>query len=268
MKHALLVFLLGGALVASSGCAACQSVPCGPCGGPEACGPGPCAGPMCRPFLGCGLFGWRCRAADCEAPCDPCQTECADCPPGPGCPCRPCGPLVWLFRLFYCDLFPTCGCGERYWGEYVSNPPDCCDPCDCHGNWIGRGNGCVAGSPQHAGPDGYGNLAGRGIPAGSYAAGRNPAGSRTEVTTPGSRYTGTRYPARQYVGGVQAAEQPRTPFAGVWEGYPRTYRATQSVPRSPAPLRVLSETNQAAGPASAGQSTDQAAQPKPLATQR
>jgi len=33
----------------------------------------------------------------------------------------------------------TCasGCGEIYWGEWLSDPPDACDPCDNHGNWIG-----------------------------------------------------------------------------------------------------------------------------------
>lgn len=29
------------------------------------------------------------------------------------------------------------GCGEIYWGEWISDPPDDCDPCDCHGNWVG-----------------------------------------------------------------------------------------------------------------------------------
>ena len=34
----------------------------------------------------------------------------------------------------------TCasGCGEFYWGEWFSDPPDDCDPCDDCGNWIGE----------------------------------------------------------------------------------------------------------------------------------
>jgi hypothetical protein len=34
-----------------------------------------------------------------------------------------------------------CGgnCGERYWGDFYNDPPDCCDPCDCHGNFTGGG---------------------------------------------------------------------------------------------------------------------------------
>lgn len=33
----------------------------------------------------------------------------------------------------------TCGsgCGEIYWGEWISDPPDKCDACDQDGNWIG-----------------------------------------------------------------------------------------------------------------------------------
>ncbi|HJN08769.1 MAG: hypothetical protein QGH33_01750 [Pirellulaceae bacterium] len=36
----------------------------------------------------------------------------------------------------------TCasGCGEIYWGEWISHPPDDCDPCDDWGNWIGPTN--------------------------------------------------------------------------------------------------------------------------------
>ncbi len=35
----------------------------------------------------------------------------------------------------------TCGggCGEVYWDEWLSDPPDCCDPCDDCGNWTGDG---------------------------------------------------------------------------------------------------------------------------------
>lgn len=39
----------------------------------------------------------------------------------------------------------TCGSGcgdEVYWGEWWSDPPKC-DPCDCHGNWIGPNPGRV-----------------------------------------------------------------------------------------------------------------------------
>ena len=41
-------------------------------------------------------------------------------------------PLVGLMK---CGT----GCGEVYWGEWTSDPPDCCDPCDSCGNWVGDG---------------------------------------------------------------------------------------------------------------------------------
>lgn len=35
----------------------------------------------------------------------------------------------------------TCGagCGDVYWGEWTSDPPASCDPCDDYGNWTGQG---------------------------------------------------------------------------------------------------------------------------------
>jgi hypothetical protein len=49
-----------------------------------------------------------------------------------------CGRLVGLAdRLCGCT-----GCdGELYWSEWHNDPPRCCDPCDCHGNWVGPGHG-------------------------------------------------------------------------------------------------------------------------------
>ena len=36
---------------------------------------------------------------------------------------------------------PLCGCGgcdgEAYWSEWHNDPPECCDPCDKYGNWVG-----------------------------------------------------------------------------------------------------------------------------------
>lgn len=38
------------------------------------------------------------------------------------------------------------GCGEVYWGEWMSDPPAPCDPCDDCGNWTGGcGTGCGTG---------------------------------------------------------------------------------------------------------------------------
>ncbi|MFO0868502.1 MAG: hypothetical protein U0935_06095 [Pirellulales bacterium] len=38
------------------------------------------------------------------------------------------------------------GCGEIYWDEWLSDPPDCCDPCDGCGNWAGP-QSCCRSSP-------------------------------------------------------------------------------------------------------------------------
>jgi hypothetical protein len=45
----------------------------------------------------------------------------------------------------------TCnkGCGEIYIGEWISDPPDCCDPCDqCTGCWTGHQGACHLGPFQ------------------------------------------------------------------------------------------------------------------------
>lgn len=50
-------------------------------------------------------------------------------------PCR-CGLL---------SAFHGCGtgCGEVYWGEWLHDPPDCCDPCcECYGVYTGPRDDC------------------------------------------------------------------------------------------------------------------------------
>jgi hypothetical protein len=45
----------------------------------------------------------------------------------------------------HCGCGGCCDCGgcssELYWSEWHNDPPQCCDPCDCHGNWIGPAAG-------------------------------------------------------------------------------------------------------------------------------
>jgi hypothetical protein len=53
-----------------------------------------------------------------------------------------CGPLTPLFALFTRDSWCGSGCGERYWGDFYGDPPDCCDPCDRCGNFTGGCNSC------------------------------------------------------------------------------------------------------------------------------
>ena len=32
------------------------------------------------------------------------------------------------------------GCGDVYWNEWACDPPECCDPCDTYGCWVGPQN--------------------------------------------------------------------------------------------------------------------------------
>jgi hypothetical protein len=57
---------------------------------------------------------------------------------GTGGPCR-------LRDMLTCRT----GCGRMYWGEWAYDPPDECDPCNNHGDWVG---------PQGCPPSGWLNL--------------------------------------------------------------------------------------------------------------
>jgi hypothetical protein len=113
---------------------------CG-CGG-ETCGGGFCTGGACSK---CGQKS--CTCGDKVACGDGCGgrsdwTGCSSCQGGCGGGCGACGKRspCWLL-----DAFCKCsGCGELYFNEWCNDPPSCCDPCDCYGNWVGCGpcNGC------------------------------------------------------------------------------------------------------------------------------
>jgi hypothetical protein len=108
------------ALSVSSGC--CCLPNCGGCG---SCGG--CCFPEPIVWNGCCN---ECGPGPCES--------CADC-------CGECGIFPFL------NWNKTCGkgCGEIYWGEWYSDPPDCCDPCDqCHGQWTGPHGYCCLGPCQ------------------------------------------------------------------------------------------------------------------------
>jgi hypothetical protein len=180
VKRVLLFALLVGLLTTGTGCGLFQAVfcgqPCGGCGGCGSCGScsecddgcGPACGPACRPARAacaprravvadcddeCGCGGARpCRSVGCrtcsscgDSSCDPCADPC-----GNGCYARPWyrGPLSCVFALFTPNCWCGPSCGERYWGDFYSDPPDCWDPCDNCGNYAGRGcRNCGGGSP-------------------------------------------------------------------------------------------------------------------------
>ena len=62
---------------------------------------------------------------------DPCD-QCDSCGPRP-IPRNPCEGLRQIRRSIVCGG----GCGEVYYGEWLSTPPDCVDPCDSCQNWSG-----------------------------------------------------------------------------------------------------------------------------------
>ena len=121
------------ALLSASGC--CCVGPCGPLGLGLACKPG--CGMNCRGGCGqsCGSScGASCGAA-CGASCGPsCGCDsCATC--GPSLTCSQCcgGIKYWLNGRCYAGR----SCGQKYWGEWVSDPPYCCDPCNQCANFVG-----------------------------------------------------------------------------------------------------------------------------------
>jgi hypothetical protein len=77
---------------------------------------------------------------------------CSECGPSAGQSCASCGGCRGPFALFpglgHC-LSCGKGCGEVYIGEWASDPPDCCDPCDkCNGQFVGQQGPCCLGPAQ------------------------------------------------------------------------------------------------------------------------
>lgn len=98
-------------------------------------------------FAGCATCpGGRCGAfPDIEPAHDACCDRCgADGILPNGDPCYTCGPqLPNPFQgrpvCTYFKNLLTCagGCQEVYWDEWLSDPPDDCDPCDAGARWTG-----------------------------------------------------------------------------------------------------------------------------------
>ena len=144
MKRILLFALLTGVFAANTGCGLFHTCCCQPCGN-RGCGSlyynagdgggcePACATPRCASCVSN-------RAAVSGGDCDSCGSPCSS-PCGAGCGARPWhdGPLSCAFAYLGRIFFYCPSCGERYWGDYYDNPPDCWDPCDNGGNYTGGG---------------------------------------------------------------------------------------------------------------------------------
>lgn len=115
----------------------------------------------------CGRVVRRPAYGGCDSCSDPCGEPCG----GTG-RCWHRGPLSCVFALivdgFHCGA--CSGCGERYWGDFYSDPPDCWDPCDGYGNYTGGGCSTCGGGTS------AGNVATRGYSTGCKTCGGGGSG--------------------------------------------------------------------------------------------
>jgi hypothetical protein len=209
------------------------------CGGSACSGPSCASEPACGCGEGCGVNGrqfagdtWKCcrecgpPICTCTGPSHTCGSGCGcadNCEPGCGCePAPGCGTsraccgannchfgglffASWCGRVVGCvDRFCGCtGCdGELYWHEWHNDPPRCCDPCDCHGNWVGSPHGGYRAPYEHP----Y-NVAGR-MSRPSFAA-RMPVAAPLRTGKPEGPLAQPVNPFRQ-----QWSAVPRTPSVG------------------------------------------------------
>jgi hypothetical protein len=114
-----------------------------------------------------------------------------------------------------------CGpsCGECYWSEWFNDPPDCCDPCDCYGNYAGPKYHPVMHAAYHDEP----TLAapGHGVPTPASQGMEempSPVPNGAPRSAPDSRPRDERQPNRlpshagpaDDLGGTPGTETPRT----------------------------------------------------------
>lgn len=108
---------------------------------------------MCLISAGC------CGPYGCGVGCGALEGGCNDCD-GSYYASRPipCGPLAQLHQLRR-SLVCGGGCGETYYGEWISTPPDASDPC-YRDQFVGGATKCTPFCRPGCGPYGFGLLAG------------------------------------------------------------------------------------------------------------
>lgn len=152
MRGTMWLIALGcGILLSSSGCCGFMGHGCcGRGGGCESCDSceGDC-GPTCGPARrvhrervcadDCGECG-ACPHCGVRHGCGECGDECG----GGCCQSNFCiHPFRWIGRLFYAGTWCGPSCGGGYWGEAISDPPACHEPCSHDGHWTGHA-GCAS----------------------------------------------------------------------------------------------------------------------------
>ena len=241
-KQAIGLFLLSGVLAASCGCNVFRAIVYDPFGPNTLCDArrgglnrgGDACGTACEEPCGPGLLRGRCGLRGAVvAPCD--EGGCGECGELP-CRCRRGiirGPLSFVFALFGAGTYRGCGlgearngCGERYWGDWYSDPPECSDPCDCHGNFTGGG---------YSRCEGRGGDAPAGMPSQYDDAGMAPRSGGCRNCGQGgytSRSSGeSRHPAQYSNGNSNATQRYPAPYASGTPRYPAQYsNAAQRYP--------------------------------------
>lgn len=239
-KPAIGVALVLCVLVAASGCNVCRAVLYDPFGPNTLCDSRRCGlGARAPVAQARSEEPWMSGPiqADCEpsapvaAPCEP--AYCEECG-APVCR-RGCGvirgPLSAVFALLRLGTYrcygigENCsGCGERYWGDWYGDPPECCDPCDQFGNFTGGGCGRC-----------------------DYCTGQVPAVTPSQYAQPDMTTRSS---------GCKSCGQGRSiPYSA------RTPRAPSANSSAYAP-RIISTTDRAVKPASAEDQTPHLAQPR------
>jgi len=197
-------------------------------------------------------------------------------------------PLSWFGRLLGMSV-PCGGCDkEVYYGDWISDPPDCHDPCNCHGQYTGaRGATCTSHLQRCAARGGC-ESCGNGIAAVETAApppGCNCAKTSYNAPTYASRSTpATSYASRPTPAPAATAARPSVPAyrtsgtsygsaSAAARSAATTYRQGSSVSRaaamdyghrSPADMapRILSVTDRVVTPAESASSV--ASGPSPV----
>jgi len=149
LQRLMLLGMVCGLMAAATGCGLCYNTVGAPFGPGTICTTGNCGGHSCESSCG----------SSCGGSCG----DCAD-------PSAQCGPLTIVHKLLHPQKWNCGSCGERYWGDFHGDPPECCDPCDRCGNFTGAGSdGCNSGN----GGGGYNMEYGGGSGGGCSTCGTN-----------------------------------------------------------------------------------------------